>query len=52
MAQTSQFCTFYLDNLLFGVELKHVKEVGRPVVGQFGFTQPRFSIADCGMMVS
>ena len=31
MAQISQFCTFYLDNLLFGVELKHVKEVGRPL---------------------
>jgi purine-binding chemotaxis protein CheW len=29
MAQTSQFCTFYLDNLLFGVELKGVQEVIR-----------------------
>jgi len=30
MAQTSQFCTFYLDKLLFGVELKSVQEVIRP----------------------
>src|SRR5579863_415596 len=29
MAQTSQFCTFYLDKLLFGVELKGVQEVMR-----------------------
>jgi len=29
MEQTSQFCTFYLDNLLFGVELKGVQEVIR-----------------------
>jgi purine-binding chemotaxis protein CheW len=29
MAQTSQFCTFYLDKLLFGVELKSVQEVIR-----------------------
>jgi len=29
MAHTSQFCTFYLDNLLFGVELKGVQEVIR-----------------------
>jgi purine-binding chemotaxis protein CheW len=29
MAQTSQFCTFYLDKLLFGVELKAVQEVIR-----------------------
>ena len=29
MAQTSQFCTFYLDQLLFGVELKVVQEVIR-----------------------
>lgn len=29
MAQTSQFCTFYLDGLLFGVELKGVQEVIR-----------------------
>lgn len=29
MAQTSQFCTFYLDKLLFGVELKVVQEVIR-----------------------
>jgi purine-binding chemotaxis protein CheW len=29
MAHTSQFCTFYLDKLLFGVELKHVQEVIR-----------------------
>ena len=27
MAQTSQFCTFYLNKLLFGVELKGVQEV-------------------------
>jgi purine-binding chemotaxis protein CheW len=27
--QTSQFCTFYLDKLLFGVELKGVQEVIR-----------------------
>jgi chemotaxis protein histidine kinase CheA len=27
VAQTSQFCTFYLDRLLFGVELKGVQEV-------------------------
>ena len=26
---TSQFCTFYLDKLLFGVELKGVQEVIR-----------------------
>ena len=29
MAETSQFCTFYLDKLLFGVELKGVQEVIR-----------------------
>lgn len=29
MAQTSQFCTFFLDKLLFGVELKGVQEVIR-----------------------
>jgi purine-binding chemotaxis protein CheW len=29
MDHTSQFCTFYLDNLLFGVELKGVQEVIR-----------------------
>lgn len=29
MAQTSQFCTFYLDKLLFGVDLKGVQEVIR-----------------------
>lgn len=29
MAQPSQFCTFYLDRLLFGVELKGVQEVIR-----------------------
>jgi purine-binding chemotaxis protein CheW len=29
MAQTSQYCTFYLDKLLFGVELKGVQEVIR-----------------------
>jgi purine-binding chemotaxis protein CheW len=29
MAHTSQFCTFYLEKLLFGVELKGVQEVIR-----------------------
>jgi purine-binding chemotaxis protein CheW len=29
MAQSLQFCTFYLDKLLFGVELKGVQEVMR-----------------------
>lgn len=29
MAKTSQFCTFYLNKLLFGVELKGVQEVIR-----------------------
>jgi purine-binding chemotaxis protein CheW len=29
MAHTSQFCTFYLDGLLFGVELQGVQEVIR-----------------------
>jgi purine-binding chemotaxis protein CheW len=29
MAATSQFCTFYLDKLLFGVELQRVQEVIR-----------------------
>ena len=29
MAQPLQFCTFYLDNLLFGVELQGVQEVIR-----------------------
>jgi purine-binding chemotaxis protein CheW len=29
MAQSSQFCTFYLDNLLFGVNLQGVQEVIR-----------------------
>src|SRR5258706_14134015 len=29
MARTSQFCTFYLENLLLGVELKGVQEVVR-----------------------
>ena len=27
MAQTQQFCTFYLDKLMFGVELQKVQEV-------------------------
>jgi purine-binding chemotaxis protein CheW len=29
MAQTHQFCTFYLDKLMFGVELEKVQEVIR-----------------------
>ena len=29
MAQTQQFCTFYLDKLMFGVELEKVQEVIR-----------------------
>jgi len=29
MPQTSQFCTFYLDSLLFGIELRRVQEVLR-----------------------
>ena len=29
MVQSLQFCTFYLDHLLFGVELKAVQEVIR-----------------------
>lgn len=29
MPQTSQFCTFYLDKLLFGIELRGVQEVIR-----------------------
>ena len=29
MAQTQQFCTFYLDKLMFGVELGKVQEVIR-----------------------
>src|SRR4051812_45894781 len=29
MSHTSQFCTFYLDHLLFGVELQGVQEVVR-----------------------
>jgi purine-binding chemotaxis protein CheW len=29
MAQTQQFCTFYLDRLMFGVELEKVQEVIR-----------------------
>jgi purine-binding chemotaxis protein CheW len=29
MAQTHQFCTFYLDRLMFGVELEKVQEVIR-----------------------
>jgi purine-binding chemotaxis protein CheW len=29
MAERSQFCTFYLDKLLFGVELRGVQEVIR-----------------------
>ncbi len=29
MAQTSQFCTFFLDQLMFGVELQGVQEVIR-----------------------
>jgi len=31
MAQTLQFCTFYLDKLLFGIELRGVQEVIRYV---------------------
>jgi purine-binding chemotaxis protein CheW len=31
MHQTSQFCTFYLDKLLFGIELRGVQEVIRYV---------------------
>jgi purine-binding chemotaxis protein CheW len=29
MAQTQQFCTFYLDKLMFGIELEKVQEVIR-----------------------
>jgi chemotaxis signal transduction protein len=29
MAQTQQFCTFYLDKLMFGVELGKVQEVSK-----------------------
>ena len=35
MAQTSQYCTFYLDKLLFGVRLQVVQEVIRTL----GMTQ-------------
>lgn len=31
MPQTSQFCTFYVDDLLFGIELRRVQEVLRYV---------------------
>lgn len=31
MAQSSQYCTFYLDKLLFGIELRGVQEVIRYV---------------------
>jgi purine-binding chemotaxis protein CheW len=31
MAQSFQYCTFYLDNLLFGIELRGVQEVIRYV---------------------
>ena len=31
MAQPSQFCTFYLERLLFGVQLKDVQEVIREI---------------------
>lgn len=31
MPQTSQFCTFYVDELLFGIELRRVQEVLRYV---------------------
>lgn len=31
MPQTSQFCTFYVDALLFGIELRRVQEVLRYV---------------------
>lgn len=31
MAQSSQFCTFYLNELLFGIELRRVQEVLRYV---------------------
>ena len=31
MAQPAQFCTFYLDRLLFGVKLKDVQEVIRQI---------------------
>jgi purine-binding chemotaxis protein CheW len=31
MEQSSQFCTFYLDKLLFGIELRRVQEVLRYV---------------------
>ncbi len=27
MSQQYQFCTFYLDNLLFGIEVEHVQEI-------------------------
>jgi len=29
MAQIQQFCTFYLDGLMFGVDLERVQEVIR-----------------------
>jgi len=32
MPQSSQFCTFYLEKLLFGVELKGVQEVIRSLI--------------------
>ena len=35
MAQTHQFCTFYLDKLMFGVELEKVQEVIR-LSGNYG----------------
>jgi purine-binding chemotaxis protein CheW len=31
MPQTSQFCTFYVDDLFFGIELRRVQEVLRYV---------------------
>ena len=41
MAHTSQFCTFYLDKLLFGVELKDVLTHEELAVGSYRFAVSR-----------
>jgi hypothetical protein len=57
MAQTSQFCTFYLDKLRFGAELKGAQEVIRslhrtkvpPAVGKrtaCGKHRPQIDLGD------
>jgi purine-binding chemotaxis protein CheW len=48
MGQTSQFCTFFLDGLLFGVALGHVQEV----LPYCGMTRVPLSTAAIGGLIN